>query len=143
MEQAQQIAKSFHSTNDHDAVCNYLQIVSFNKKMTPYYTNKVLIDDNLSLNASIFPLKFKGLDKVFKEIIPFGQKKSELFLRFQSLTKREKEVLKLISIGHTNKQIGSLLFISQNTVRTHRNRIWKKLDIKHLRDCFKYQFFLD
>ena len=48
------------------------------------------------------------------------------------------EVLRLIALGHTNKTIADMLVISDNTVRTHRNRIWKKLDIKHLRDAIKY-----
>lgn len=143
LEQAIETAKSFDQANDQYAICNYLQIISLNKKMTPYYTNKILIDENSTLNASIFPLEFQGLDKIFKELIPYEQRTSELFVRFQSLTKREKEILKLIIQGHTNRQIGEILYISSNTVRTHRNKIWKKLEIKHLRDVFKFQFFLE
>ncbi len=47
-----------------------------------------------------------------------------------SLTKREKQVLKLLVDGNTTKQIADTLFISAHTVNAHRKNIMKKLDIK-------------
>lgn len=58
--------------------------------------------------------------------------------KFQSLTNREKEILRFIASGHTNKSTGEFLSISEHTVRTHRNRIWKKLDIRYLGDAIRY-----
>ena len=110
--------------------------------MTPILTNKILIDDNLSLNSSMLPNSFNGLEKIFKELIPFEQKNSLHFLRYQTLTKREKLVFELICKGKSNKQIAEILFNSHHTIRTHRNRIWNKLEIKHFSDCFKYKSFL-
>jgi len=46
------------------------------------------------------------------------------------LTNREKEVLRLIALGHTNKSIGDTLFISIHTVISHRKNITEKLGIK-------------
>lgn len=46
-----------------------------------------------------------------------------------SLTRREKEVLKLIGEGHQNKEIAQYLLISPKTVEKHRSNIIKKLDI--------------
>ncbi|KZN55840.1 response regulator [Pseudoalteromonas luteoviolacea] len=46
------------------------------------------------------------------------------------LTNREKEVISQISLGHTNKQIASDLFISVKTVENHRAKIMKKLGLK-------------
>jgi DNA-binding NarL/FixJ family response regulator len=45
-------------------------------------------------------------------------------------TKREWELLSLISCGHTNKQIAELLCISEHTVRTHLSTIFGKLRVK-------------
>jgi len=45
------------------------------------------------------------------------------------LTKRETEVIKLVSIGLTNPQIGERLCISHRTVDTHRRNIMEKLDL--------------
>lgn len=46
------------------------------------------------------------------------------------LTQREKEVLRLISMGLTNKQIADRLFLSTHTVTTHRKNITGKLGIR-------------
>ncbi|PID88221.1 MAG: hypothetical protein CSB06_01940 [Bacteroidia bacterium] len=46
------------------------------------------------------------------------------------LSQRETEVLKLVAMGKTNKEIAHELFISVHTVITHRKHITKKLDIK-------------
>ena len=48
-----------------------------------------------------------------------------------SLTKREKEVMERICNGLKSKEISDLLFISTNTVETHRRNIFHKLDINN------------
>ena len=45
------------------------------------------------------------------------------------LTPREVEILKLLSKGPTNKQIGHALGISENTVKNHVNSIIEKLEV--------------
>lgn len=47
---------------------------------------------------------------------------------FPTLTKREKEILKLISDGLTNNQIAEKLFISPLTVDSHRKNLLTKLN---------------
>jgi two-component system, NarL family, response regulator len=46
-----------------------------------------------------------------------------------NLTGRELEILKMLSTGLTNKQIGNALSISDNTVRNHVNSIIEKLEV--------------
>ena len=45
------------------------------------------------------------------------------------LSKREEEVLQLVSKGASNKEIASTLFISENTVKTHLRNIMNKLGV--------------
>ena len=45
------------------------------------------------------------------------------------LTKRELEVLKLLSVGLYNKEIGKKLDISERTVKNHISSIFKKIDV--------------
>ncbi len=45
------------------------------------------------------------------------------------LTNRESEVLKLVAVGRTNKEIGSELTISDRTVQSHLVKIFRKLDV--------------
>jgi LuxR family maltose regulon positive regulatory protein len=47
----------------------------------------------------------------------------------EALTDREREVLKMIALGMSNKQIGSKLYISEKTVKTHANHVFRKLGV--------------
>jgi DNA-binding NarL/FixJ family response regulator len=47
----------------------------------------------------------------------------------QSLTGREVEVLKLLASGKSNKEIGSNLYISETTVKSHLRSIFTKLNV--------------
>jgi two-component system, NarL family, response regulator NreC len=51
---------------------------------------------------------------------------------FDTLSPREKEVMKLIAEGYTSVEIGKLLFISDKTVEKHRVNMMKKLNIRNL-----------
>lgn len=48
-----------------------------------------------------------------------------------NLTKRELEVLELIGKEYTNQEIADALFISTNTVFTHRKNLMKKLNVRN------------
>ena len=55
-----------------------------------------------------------------------------------SLTTREREVLKLFSEGNSSKDIAALLFISSRTVEHHRASIMKKLNLNTVAELVKY-----
>lgn len=46
------------------------------------------------------------------------------------LSKREYEVLCKLAQGYSNKEIASLLFISESTIKTHVSNIYSKLNVK-------------
>lgn len=46
-----------------------------------------------------------------------------------TLTKRERQVLELISCGYSNGDIAKVLFISEHTVNDHTKKIYRKLDV--------------
>jgi DNA-binding NarL/FixJ family response regulator len=54
------------------------------------------------------------------------------------LTQRETEVLKLIVKEHTTQEIADTLFISTNTVETHRKNLISKLGVRNLAGLVKY-----
>jgi FixJ family two-component response regulator len=62
---------------------------------------------------------------------------AELRSRYNSLTPREKEVLKLVASGLLNKQIGAELGTSELTVKTHRGRVMEKMAAESLADLVR------
>ena len=55
---------------------------------------------------------------------------NEQRLRELGITRRELEILELISKGMSNREIAEKLFVSENTVKTHSSRIFDKLSAK-------------
>ena len=49
--------------------------------------------------------------------------------RVTGLSSRELEVLRLVSAGRTNREIGELLFISEKTASRHLSNVFDKLGI--------------
>jgi DNA-binding CsgD family transcriptional regulator len=47
----------------------------------------------------------------------------------QPLSEREQEVMALLALGHTNKQIAGSLFVSPETVKTHLVHVYRKLGV--------------
>lgn len=56
---------------------------------------------------------------------------------YGSLTDREKQVLKLVAEGNSNKEVAQVLGISVKTAMSHRERVMAKLDIHNRTDLVK------
>jgi two-component system response regulator NreC len=54
------------------------------------------------------------------------------------LSDREREVLRLLALGHTNQEIAELLFISVRTAETHRAHIMQKLGLSTRAELVRY-----
>lgn len=110
-------------------------------------------DELLRLRTNVADHELIGLEtsknetvrkEVFDHILPFNvsaeavKKLAEDFFEQaeednnDELTNREREVLRLIALGNTNKSIAETLFISTHTVISHRKNITEKLGIKSI-----------
>ena len=58
--------------------------------------------------------------------------------RYNALTAREKEVLKLVGEGHTSQEIADLLHLSVKTVQTHRAAVMEKLGLRDITHLVRY-----
>ncbi len=58
--------------------------------------------------------------------------------RFDGLSRRELEVLRLIALGHTNAEIADALYVSVRTVETHRTHIHQKLGLRTRSEMVQY-----
>ena len=54
------------------------------------------------------------------------------------LSEREREVLRLLALGHTNQEIAKMLYISVRTAETHRAHIMQKLRISTRAELVRY-----
>lgn len=57
---------------------------------------------------------------------------------YESLTQREREVLKFIAEGHTNKEIAEILTLSIKTVENHRYSLMNKLNAHDRGELVRY-----
>ena len=56
------------------------------------------------------------------------------------LTVTEREILKLMALGKTTKEIAAERFLSVYTVMTHRKNIFRKLEVNNVHEATKYAF---
>jgi DNA-binding NarL/FixJ family response regulator len=56
----------------------------------------------------------------------------------RQLTDREQEVITLIALGHTNKEIASTLAISVKTVEAHKSKVMEKLEVTSRADLVRF-----
>ncbi|MDP2950730.1 MAG: response regulator transcription factor [Chloroflexota bacterium] len=82
----------------------------------------------------LYPSLAKRLAQEYLRRVGSGEEPSS----YDSLTEREKEVLKLIGQGHTNQEIADILCLSINTVQTHRTHIMNKLNLHSRAELMKY-----
>ena len=50
-------------------------------------------------------------------------------LTYLGISERESDVLALLAAGHSNQEIADRLFVSPNTVKTHLQNLYQKLDV--------------
>jgi len=81
----------------------------------------------------------KILEKIRKESIDISEMNNiDLSCDAVALSRREKEILTLISEGLTNSRIAEMLFLSSHTITTHRKNIMSKLGVKNTAGIVMY-----
>lgn len=65
----------------------------------------------------------------FRRVVEETRSKNQSSNELNALTDREREVLDLLALGLTNKEIAEKLFITTNTVKRHLKAIFEKLDV--------------
>ena len=104
------------------------------------YNNK---ENNGSVIIKYVFLKFKIFpnDKVEEEVENEEEttdKEEKKEKRGSSLTVTECEILKLMALGKTTKEIAAERFLSVYTVMTHRKNIFRKLEVNNVYEATKY-----
>jgi FixJ family two-component response regulator len=78
-------------------------------------------------DAGVLIEAIRGALRRSRAALEKGLERSQLQKRFESLSKRERQVMTLVVRGLMNKQVGSTLDISETTVKAHRGRVMEKM----------------
>lgn len=135
--------ESFKRKNDFNATCSYIQHIQVNQKMKYLYTDKLILDNTLFFNVSSFTEDLGLIGKTFDYVFQPILSSREHWRRFKALTKREKEIIKLLGTGHSLKSISDLLNLSILTIQTHKKNIHHKLDITKTSELVKFAAALE
>lgn len=99
-------------------------VISFNIVCSP--------QEKLQSHRQYTIYMYSSPDDIYGQIKPVFEKKNLIIDETEGLTKREVDVLELVALGHSNKEIADKLFISTHTVMSHRKNITEKLGIKSI-----------
>lgn len=112
-------------------IIKYSDSNNANNMMNSVLYDIFLFEEDLAthceLERKIFVPEIKKIEEKLSKSAVIHEENEEEFST--SLTDREKEIIVCVVKGLTNKEIADKLFISINTVTTHRRNIAKKLDI--------------
>lgn len=112
----------------------------FNKGIKSYLDKNCRYDEFLKAIHALLLNEIYICDHAKERMLSFisnEQEKRNFHIR-DPLTRREMEILKLICDGFSSKDISEKLFISINTVETHRKKILLKLNVKNTAGVVKY-----
>lgn len=138
-------ARSAEELNDYPLLAGYIVVISEGHNTENFYGSvreklksakeirfvELRVENNSGNDnhvISIFDKPEVIIEKVNRPITSFKETRKPD--KAEELTTRETEVLKLISKGHSNKEIADKLFISTHTVITHRKNITEKTGIR-------------
>ena len=108
------------------------------------YHDHAWVQRAIEAGASGYVLKGAGVKDVINAVRRahggemFLSPGAQLAQAVDPLSTRETEVLPLLAQGHTSREIGQLLDISNRTVEHHRAKIMKKLGINDLAGLVRY-----
>jgi len=114
-----------HKSDDHILAAFETGADGYILKDASYYELVLAIDNILSGRNYISP----GISEKMIEGYLEGTKRVKSSTSWDTLTEREREILKMIAEGYTSKDIADYLCISFKTVDKHRANLMKKLNL--------------
>lgn len=97
-------------------------------------------------HAEAIPQRGSALDAYVDELVQMltsvrttaGNEEPSVQAAEDPLTTRQREVLRLLALGHTNQEIAEALVLSVRTVETHRSHVMQKLRITSRAELVRY-----
>ncbi len=131
------ISYDFHLKNEEG------KTILINQKLTPLFLTRKgkvwkaiciisLSAENKSGNIKIYK---KGDNTVFNYDLEGGYWKETKVIELSS---REKEILQYSTRGYTINEVASAIFVSPDTVKFHRKKLFEKLDVSNISEAIAY-----
>jgi len=119
------------------------KIILINQKLTPLFLTKdgkvwkaiCIVSLSAEQNSGNIKVYKKGDNKIFKYDLEGGFWKSTEKIK---LSNREKEVLQFSIRGYTINEIAKTIFVSPETVKFHRRKLFEKLEVANISEAIAY-----
>ncbi len=133
--------KAFYASDDEEAIISYFQ--KYRPRVDADYewlfTSAKIYKKRRALITIATPVsQLHEIGNKMNRILDEHSFMKKNFKKFMALTKREKEVMKLLALGHSAKEISEQLFVSFNTIKRHRLNLYKKLEIEKITELIQY-----
>ena len=119
--------RSNHTSSEHP---EWHMSTAIFKKSGEGLPNEVVI---FTYNLALLGDSRKNFYRVLEDDVFFKTH----FNKVSLLTKKEKEIISLVTLGNTSNEIANKLFVSVHTVNTHRKNINSKLAIKNIANILR------
>ncbi|WP_299884004.1 LuxR C-terminal-related transcriptional regulator [uncultured Lacinutrix sp.] len=131
------ISYDFHLKNQEG------KVILINQKLTPLFLTSdgkiwkaiCIISLSNEQNSGNIKIYKKGSDKIFKYDLEGEFWKTEEKIK---LTNREKEVLLFSTRGYTINEIAEAIFVSPDTVKFHRRKLFDKLEVANISEAISF-----
>ncbi len=125
-----------------------IKILMFTSHMSEQYINQcyeIGVDGYLSKDADTSEIK-TAIQTIMKGESYFSDEVKAVLLKKlmqkgkqkETFSEREREILKYLCDGKSNKKIAEILFISENTVNNHRANIMKKANCHNVTELYEF-----
>jgi len=112
-----------------DIVCEIAGVI-------PKWKNQLIVAESIIIFILLLLLMFTLFQ--LRNNRTAKNEKYESKVLFDKLTQKEKEILQLLSVGKTNKEIALALFVELSTVKTHINSIYKQLEVSNRKEAIEF-----
>jgi LuxR family transcriptional regulator len=138
--------QQFLINNDHSATCSFFQRVRPDRNVpyqwyfttSQFYPAAEQEESGKLMHVAIAIDDTSQAARIMNYICEQDEFVTKHYAKFRLLSKREKEIIKLIVDGKSSYYISEVLFISMHTVNNHRKNICRKLEVKSLSELIRF-----
>jgi len=120
---------------------NVWKMHTMGKRILASFLLMTMLFDTVTANA----MTYDGIEEISSEMIEsindskvvedesqsVKQTESIELMETVELTEREREIVRLVLAGLSNREIGEQLYIAESTVKKHMSHIYEKLEVKN------------